>query len=383
MGRLGKPRYSVTDTLLASFSDAGTDILGASDSIAGGCDTYVESSSRDQISTMTDYGTSVSPYLATGYGSDSYSSNDTGASTLTTDGHLLATDTFTYGEGSSNVAYDSITFANGATVSDDVASASDNYSNTDSGAITRSDSTTTSYDHFTLGDTHWTSGSFATVINDASHSESFNDASTDCDIMSASGEKNTAGDSYSFTNSETSYDAFFLSDDVYGQGGSLGVKLCFLFLGRVNKQKTKFDPKVCPEFAAGSTIRAAGWMGRSLAATSALATLRRAGPDQRGFGPTTGAWRFLQPPRGGIGNIRRRVQPSIDAQLPPEGGDALDRQFRLLRLRQRCSRKQAEREGISLETEQGTYPGRSTRAGGGPLSPEVEGYYAEVPEHKT
>ena len=166
---------------------------------------------------MTDYGTSVSPYLATGYGSDSYSSNDTGTSTLTTDGHLLATDTFTYGEGSSNVAYDSITFANGATVSDDVASASDNYSNTDSGAITRSDSTTTSYDHFTLGDTHWTSGSFATVINDASHSESFNDASTDCDIMSASGEKNTAGDSYSFTNSETSYDVFFLSDDVYGQ----------------------------------------------------------------------------------------------------------------------------------------------------------------------
>ena len=132
---------------------------------------------------MTDYGTSVSPYLATGYGSDSYSSNDTGTSTLTTDGHLLATDTFTYGEGSSNVAYDSITFANGATVSDDVASASDNYSNTDSGAITRSDSTTTSYDHFTLGDTHWTSGSFATVINDANHSESFNDASTDCDII--------------------------------------------------------------------------------------------------------------------------------------------------------------------------------------------------------
>ena len=66
---------------------------------------------------------------------------------------------------------------------------------------------------------------------------------------------------------------------------------------------------------------------------------------------------------------------------PPEGGNAPRSAIPAAK----AEANAVVEDGLSgkasaLETEQGTYPGRSTRAGGGPLSPEVEGYYAEVPE---
>ncbi len=53
---------SMSDLLTDSFSDVGTDILGASDSILGGSDTYTWDNQRTLESTIIDYGTTAAPY---------------------------------------------------------------------------------------------------------------------------------------------------------------------------------------------------------------------------------------------------------------------------------------------------------------------------------
>ena len=88
----------MSDLLTNSFSDVGTDILGASDSILGGSDTYTWDDQRTLESTFADNGTNVSPYFIGSSLSDQATQDDTGSSTLTTNGHVYATDTIKYTE---------------------------------------------------------------------------------------------------------------------------------------------------------------------------------------------------------------------------------------------------------------------------------------------
>ena len=94
-------QYQLTlyDQISQDFADNGTDILGASDSIVAGSDTYTMDTDRNLATTIIDNGTSSSPYYINAYGWDDLGQHDQGASTLTTNGHVYATDTLTYGEG--------------------------------------------------------------------------------------------------------------------------------------------------------------------------------------------------------------------------------------------------------------------------------------------
>ncbi len=95
------------DIVEDTFNDTGTDILGASDSILGGCDTYTDSQQHNLDSTVNAFGTTSAPYYLSAYGWDDSNLNDTGSSTLTTNGHVYATDTYGYAENSGSTITDS------------------------------------------------------------------------------------------------------------------------------------------------------------------------------------------------------------------------------------------------------------------------------------
>ncbi len=95
------------DSVQEGFTDTGTDILGSSDAILGGCDTYTEAEYRDLVDTITDYGTSSAPLLIQAYGWDQFNLTDSGSSTLTTNGHVYATDTYNYNENTGEIATES------------------------------------------------------------------------------------------------------------------------------------------------------------------------------------------------------------------------------------------------------------------------------------
>jgi hypothetical protein len=131
---------SLSDSVSDSMSDVGTDILGTSASISGEWDTYRMAMSRNIISSISDSGTSSAPANISAGGVDDFSLVDTGSSTLTTNGHVYATDTYTYGESSSDNDSDSESLSNHVYVG----AANDQYTNNNSGTITVSDTTTTS-----------------------------------------------------------------------------------------------------------------------------------------------------------------------------------------------------------------------------------------------
>ena len=93
---------TVDDQIYQSFYDVGTDILGASDSILGGCDTYTWGQSRNLVSTLTDYGDSATPYLILAFSSDIVNLNQTGSDTLLTNGNIYSTVTYNYSEQTSD-----------------------------------------------------------------------------------------------------------------------------------------------------------------------------------------------------------------------------------------------------------------------------------------
>ena len=193
----------------------GNDILGASDSILGGCDTYTWGTSRDLDSTLTDYGDGATPILVEAYGWDYVNLGETGSSTLTTLGHIYATITYNYSEdsGSNSAVTESFTLSGGnGTVQ--IGTASDSYSDSDSGTITISDTTTTSHDSFTLGDSHSISGVLTSSMSNSTGSNTWTDNGSDTDAMSAQGTKSTSGDNYTFTNTESSTDNFVLLNKV-------------------------------------------------------------------------------------------------------------------------------------------------------------------------
>jgi hypothetical protein len=108
------PVYALTenDQLIDDYYDVGTDILGASDSILGGCDTYTWNYTRGVGSTVTDSGVATAFYISDTF-SDGVTQDATGSSTLTTNGHVYATDTFSYGEDTGATATASLSYASG------------------------------------------------------------------------------------------------------------------------------------------------------------------------------------------------------------------------------------------------------------------------------
>ena len=212
LGAYTEYNVDVVDQMYENYSDVGNDILGASDSILGGCDTYTWGEDRDLDSTITDYGDLATPILVNAYGWDYVNLGETGSSTLTTLGHVYATNTYAYGEssGSDSGVTQTISVSPGnGTVKG--GAASDIYNDSDSGTITISDTTTTSHDSFTLGDNHSISGVLTSSQSNSTSSETYVDNGSDVEAMSAQGTKSTSGDSYVFTDTESSTDNFVLN----------------------------------------------------------------------------------------------------------------------------------------------------------------------------
>ncbi len=205
---------TVDDQIYQNFPDVGNDILGPSDSILGGGDSYTWGSSRDLVSTITDYGDAATPYLILAYSSDQVGLNQTGTDTLTTNGHIYSTVTYTYNEQTSDNSSVSQSVSGTGWIRQ--GSASDTYSDTDSGTITISDTTTTSFDSFSVTDNHSISGSISATASYSPGTASWTDTGVDTNGMNASGTKSTTGDVYTFSDTESSTDEFLLGKVIPG-----------------------------------------------------------------------------------------------------------------------------------------------------------------------
>ena len=203
---------TVDDQIYQNFSDVGNDILGPSDSILGGGDSYTWGSSRDLVSTITDYGQAATPYLIQAYSSDQTGLDQTGTDTLTTNGHIYSTVTYTYNEQTSDNSSVSQSISGTGWVRD--GSASDSYSDTDSGTITISDTTTASFDSFSVTDNHSISGVISATAAYSPGTATWTDNGVDTNEMNASGTKSTTGDVYTFADTESSTDVFLLNKSI-------------------------------------------------------------------------------------------------------------------------------------------------------------------------
>ncbi len=198
------------DQLVDGFDDSGTDILGASDSILGGCDTYTWDTERDLATTIFDWGTSASPIYVSAYAWDDLYQTDSGASTLTTNGHIYATDTIGYAEDTGDTATDSESSWSLGNGWGAVGQAYDDYIDTDNDTQTISDTATTSMDSFDLIDTHTVSGDYSTSEGSGGTIIAWGDTGVDSATMNAQGQDGQEGDSYTFADTESSVDDFTL-----------------------------------------------------------------------------------------------------------------------------------------------------------------------------
>ena len=212
------PVYDVIeyDELIDDFYDVGTDILGANDSILGGCDTYTWGYDRDLAATVTDSGDSATPFYVSGYYWDDDNNGDTGSSTLTTNGHVYATDTFGYDEDTGDTATASQSYGNAYNGWIRTGAAGDNYGDYDGGTITTSDNVTTSEDSFILGDTHSISGYWYNIETGDDGTIAINDTGVNVDEMNAEGGESNNGSTYGFVDDDSSNDDFILTKNVPG-----------------------------------------------------------------------------------------------------------------------------------------------------------------------
>ena len=192
---------SLADYIGDGITDVGTDILGASDSILGGCDTYTLIEERELDSSIVDYGDASTPYLLQAAASDGFYLRDTGSSTLTTNGHVYATDTFGYDEN----AYDTATESQSEGGLLDTGSAYDYDIDSVGGTITVSDTATTSFDSFTELDTHSISAYNAGSSSNSTFAENWFDYGDDVNTLDVTGTESSTGDSYSFIDTDSSH----------------------------------------------------------------------------------------------------------------------------------------------------------------------------------
>ena len=207
---------SVTDIIGDSMSDHGTDILGPSDSIMGGCDTYSLIEGRILNSTILDLGVTSSPYYLYGWAWDNVVLDDTGSSTLTTNGHVYATDTFGYGEASNDTATETQS-ESGLYQS---ATAYDYDVDSVAGTITVSDTATTSFDSFEESNEHSVSAYVGGSSTDSTSAESWYDYGYDYNVLGVWGTESSTGCSYSFVDTDSSGYHYILHKVVTGSGPS-------------------------------------------------------------------------------------------------------------------------------------------------------------------
>jgi hypothetical protein len=215
MGATSNYVLSLGDIVVNSISDVGNDILGASDTILGGCDTYSLIEERFLPSTILDYGDASTPYYLFGYGWDDFYLSDTGSSTLTTNGHVYATDTFGYNENSGDTA--SETQLEGALFQS--ATAYDYDIDSVGGTITVSDMATTSFDSFTLLDTHSFSAYVAGSSTGSTSAESWYDSGYDDNVLAVTGTESSTGCSYSFIDTDSNGFEYVLDEVITGGSG--------------------------------------------------------------------------------------------------------------------------------------------------------------------
>ena len=217
LGSYTNYQIALTDTISNSFSDAGTDILGTSDSILGGSDTYSWVQARSLSSSEVDSGNSGTPFYVSGYGTDSSSLSDQGSSTLTTNGHIHSTDSYSFTEDSSDYVADSLSVGNTTNGSVSTGQACDTYCDTVTGAMTVSDSTTTSLDTFALVNTHSIGWALSSGNTGPTSTVDWEDDGYVSTSMTANGTKSTSNDSYSFSDTETSNDTIVVYKNLLNQ----------------------------------------------------------------------------------------------------------------------------------------------------------------------
>ena len=158
-------------------------------------------------------GTSISPYELNAYGWDEYQKVDTGSSTLTTDGHVYSTDTYTYNETSTESDVDNQSVSSGV----NIGLATDLYVDNDIGTIVVTDSATTSFDSYVLYDAHAVSGSEGSISIGSGLSDNYSDTGVDTNVMLADGTNSTTGgNTTTFSDVDTSGDNYVL--DVVDSG---------------------------------------------------------------------------------------------------------------------------------------------------------------------
>ncbi len=196
----------VSDQSDAVFNDSGTDILGASDSILAGSDTYSITTDRNVSSTMAQNST-ASPTYALVWGWDNNTLTDSGSSTLTSTGHVYATDYFTYKESSSDSDTMADTLGTQGLGSGSIrqGGGADSYADVDIGTMTHSDTVTTSFDSFALFSSQSVSAEFVSWSEGASNTGyGFTDEGKESSSTSASGVHAIPGnDSYTFLTNES------------------------------------------------------------------------------------------------------------------------------------------------------------------------------------
>ncbi len=96
-------------------------------------------------------------------------------------------------------------------------SAYDYYIDTDNGTQTISDTVTTSVDDFELIDTHTVSGSWSYVNDTDGTVEAWSDAGVNSATMTAEGVDSSSGDSFTFVDTESTFDDFVVTRFIPGE----------------------------------------------------------------------------------------------------------------------------------------------------------------------
>ncbi len=214
-GLYNEYQLTLLDQMYEGFTDTGTDILGSSDSILGGTDTYTSVEQHNLWSTLVANGTSANPYYISASDWDLLTQRDVGSSTLTTNGHVYATDTITYVENTGAAAIDDQTSStsgpgwqqnwqcNGY--------AYDNYNNNNTTTQTISDTLTTTVDNFAVSDTHSISDSYNETSVSGAFGLNAQDTEVESDSFWAQGTLTSRGNNYTFLSIQSDYD-----DEVFG-----------------------------------------------------------------------------------------------------------------------------------------------------------------------
>ena len=218
-----------SDQIVQNFHDVGSDVLGASDSIVAGSDSYTWIKDRFDSNSVTDFGTSATDdasdsmsgsmsesggsvtdvyHVFAGSG-DSIESSDVGGTSVS-GASSRASDCYTYAEQSTDTAIsyesdaDSGTSYDGAVIN---GRADDSYDNLDIGTISTSDGTTYAADGFTLDNSNDLTGTEVLTHSDSTGGYGSTDVGIERSNLHAQGSRGDGGQDYTF------HQGNYLTDD--------------------------------------------------------------------------------------------------------------------------------------------------------------------------